>query len=76
MVSDVSLWTDEQKQKYYDAYLSGTVLFHKSANDEHTGVVLSLFYSETTGLNMSLLSGGWLYVYKIDTWKSKNLLNS
>lgn len=76
MVSDVSLWTDEQKQKYYDAYLSGTVLFHKSANDEHTGVVLSLFYSETTGLNMSLISGGWLYVYKIDTWKSKNLLNS
>lgn len=67
--------TNEEKQKYYDLFNKGSLLLARPGNQSTWDIVTSMFYSETVGLNMTLLdSTGTLYTYTSGgDWESNNI---
>lgn len=70
-------FTDEEKQKYYDLFNKGSLLLARPERQSTWGIVTSMFYSRTVGLDMALLdSTGTLYTYSSSGWKINDITKS
>ena len=70
--------TNEEKQKYYDLFNKGSLLLARYGGGETWNIVTSMFYSETAGLQMTLLdSMGKLHTYNSSSgWKTNDITES
>lgn len=70
----VSNLTDEEKQKYYDLFNKGSLLLAMPQSNSTWAIVISMFYSRTVGLDMTLLdSTGTLHTHSSDGWKTSDI---
>ena len=66
--------TDEEKQKYYDLFNKGSLLLARPGGISIWSIVISMSYSETSGLDMTLIdSTGVLRTYSSTGWETNNL---
>lgn len=66
--------TDEEKQKYYDLFNKGSLLLVRPGFTTGWYIVISMLYSKTVGLQMTLIgSAGSLYTYYDGSWKSNDI---
>ena len=66
--------TDEEKQKYYDLFNKGSLLLARPGGISIWSIVISMSYSETSGLDMTLIdSTGVLHTYSSAGWVTNNL---
>ena len=73
----VSDLTDEEKQKYYDLFNTGSLLLARPEGQSTWHIVVAMFYSRTVGLDMALLdSTGELYTHSSAGWKTNNITKS
>ena len=71
-----SLFTDNDKQKYYDLFLSGSLLIY-SDNSDRSGVVVDIINSKTVGFRMAIIqSSGYISVYRSGEWESSDITTS
>lgn len=67
--------TDEEKQKYYDLFNKGSLLLARPKGDATVWcIVISMFYSKTVGLQMTLInSTGKLLTYSGNSWETSDI---
>ena len=73
IISKSDDFTDDEKQKYFDAFKNGSLVLYLGKN--HAGVVVSVFYSKNVGFRMTVIdSNGYLYIYRSsDGWSSNDI---
>ena len=70
----ISELTDEEKQEYYNLFNKGSLVLARSDSSvDHWCVVLYMNYSETIGLNMTLIDSGHLKTYSGGSWKDNDI---
>ena len=70
-----SYFTDNEKQKYYDSFLSGSLIIY-DVGDIH-GIVVSMIYSEILGFKVVVLDHiGRLNSYLNGEWEYSNITKS
>ena len=71
----LSYFTDDEKQKYYDSFLSGSLIIY-DVSDTH-GIVVSMLYSKVSGFNVIVLNHiGMLNIYSGGKWEYSDITKS
>ena len=69
-------WSFEEKEKYYHKWCEGHVIFINYDGSATFGIVISMYYAESVGLQMCLISStGELYYWKTNnsTWGKSDI---
>ena len=70
------LFTDYEKQKYYDLFLRGSLLIYNDSSDRR-GVVVDMRNSKTVGFRMAMVqSDGRFCVYRSGEWEYSDITKS
>ena len=76
MSSSPNYWTPEEKEKCYNKWCKGHAIIINYNNSSTLGIVLSMYYTKTVGLQMCLISStGELYYWKTkeSTWGKSDI---